>query len=128
MTTKSEKPLRIVALTAENVKRLTAVHIEPQGNVVQITGRNRQGKTSVLDAIWWAIEGASHIQASPIHKGADKARIRLDLGEILGRRSDPWPGGWGRAYDATTWRTPSYGLVEADVTPDSPGRLPVPAL
>lgn len=83
MTTKNNKPLRIIALTAENVKRLTAVHIEPTGNVVQITGRNRQGKTSVLDAIWWAIEGASHIQTSPIRKGADKARIRLDLGELI---------------------------------------------
>lgn len=83
MTTNKTKAMRIVALTAENVKRLTAVHIEPTGNVVQITGRNRQGKTSVLDAIWWAIEGAEHIQASPIRKGATKARIRLDLGEII---------------------------------------------
>lgn len=83
MATKSDKPLRIIALTAENVKRLTAVHIEPKGNIVQITGRNRQGKTSVLDAIWWAIEGASHIQTSPIRKGAKSARIRLDLGELI---------------------------------------------
>lgn len=83
MTSKNNKPLRIIALTAENVKRLTAVHIEPTGNIVQITGRNRQGKTSVLDAIWWAIEGASHIQTSPIRKGAKSARIRLDLGELI---------------------------------------------
>lgn len=49
--------MKIVQLTAENVKRLTAVSIAPDGNLVQITGRNGQGKTSVLDAIWWALAG-----------------------------------------------------------------------
>ncbi|KMO23108.1 ATP-binding protein, partial [Methylobacterium aquaticum] len=47
-----------------------------------ITGRNGQGKSSVLDAIWWALAGTSHIQAVPIRKGENEARIRLDLGEI----------------------------------------------
>jgi len=74
--------MKIVSLVAENVKRLTCVEITPEGNVVQITGRNGQGKTSVLDSIWWALCGASHIQAEPIRKGANEARIRLDLGEI----------------------------------------------
>lgn len=82
MSTKTN-PLRIIALTAENVKRLTAVHIKPDGNVVQITGRNRQGKTSVLDAIWWALAGKTPIQASPIRNGEERARIRLDLGELI---------------------------------------------
>jgi DNA repair exonuclease SbcCD ATPase subunit len=75
--------MKIIALTAENVKKLVAVHIEPNGNMVQITGKNGQGKTSVLDAIWWALEGATHIQATPIRKGATEARIRLDLGELI---------------------------------------------
>lgn len=74
--------MKIVSLTAENVKRLVVVEIKPDGNVVEITGRNGQGKTSVLDSIWWALAGATHIQAAPIRKGANEARIRLDLGEI----------------------------------------------
>lgn len=74
--------MKIVSLIAENVKRLTCVEITPDGNVVQITGRNGQGKTSVLDSIWWALAGATHIQAAPIRKGADEARIRLDLGDL----------------------------------------------
>ncbi len=78
-----EKTYRIVELRAENIKRLKAVTIKPSGSLVQITGKNGNGKTSVLDAIWWAIEGASHIQAQPIRKGADKAIIRLDMGEII---------------------------------------------
>jgi DNA repair exonuclease SbcCD ATPase subunit len=82
-TSEKDRPMKILALTAENVKRLTAVHIEPNGNLVQITGRNGQGKTSVLDAISWAIEGASKVQSAPIRKGQDRAKIRLDLGDVI---------------------------------------------
>lgn len=74
--------MKIVQLEAENVKRLRAVTIRPDGNLVEITGRNGQGKSSVLDAIWWALAGTTHIQAVPIRKGEDEARIRLDLGDI----------------------------------------------
>lgn len=74
---------RIVALTAENIKRLVAVHIEPRGNVVQITGKNGQGKTSVLDSIWWLLAGKDSIQRSPIRRGQQKAFIKADLGDIV---------------------------------------------
>jgi len=74
--------MKIVQLEAENVKRLRAVTIRPDGNLVEISGRNGQGKSSVLDAIWWALSGTTHIQAVPIRKGENEARIRLDLGEI----------------------------------------------
>lgn len=79
--------MKIISLTAENVKRLVAVAIKPDGNLVQITGKNGQGKTSVLDCIWWALAGATHIQAVPIRQGATEARIRLDLGEIIVTRT-----------------------------------------
>lgn len=75
--------MKIVALQAENIKKLVAVEIRPNGNLVEITGKNGQGKTSVLDAIWWAFGGVSNVQAAPIRKGQTEARIRLDLGEII---------------------------------------------
>jgi hypothetical protein len=78
--------MRILKLTAENVKKLRVVEISPTGDVVQITGKNGQGKTSVLDAIWWVLAGTKHIQATPIRKGQNKARIRLDLGELVVER------------------------------------------
>lgn len=74
--------MHILQLTAENIKKLTAVEITPDGNLVQITGKNGQGKTSVLDAIWWALAGKDAIQKAPIRHGAQEARISLDLGEI----------------------------------------------
>ena len=75
--------LRIVKLEAENFKGLKAVEITPDGNLVEITGRNGQGKSSVLDSIWAALAGASVIDPVPIRTGQTEARIRLDLGEII---------------------------------------------
>ena len=79
--------MKIIRLKAYNVKRLKAVEIAPEGNVVKITGKNEQGKTSVLDAIWWALAGTKHIQEQPIRKGQRKANVTLDLGDMIVTRS-----------------------------------------
>lgn len=74
--------MKIVQFTAENVKKLKVVQITPKGDVVQITGRNGSGKSSVLDSIWFALGGTDDIPAQPIRKGEQTARITLDLGSI----------------------------------------------
>lgn len=79
--------MRIVKFNAENIKRLHAVEITPDGNLVQITGKNGQGKSSVLDAIWMALGGSDKVPEVPIHTGETKGNIRLDLGEIVVRRT-----------------------------------------
>ena len=79
--------MKIVELKAENIKKLVAVEIRPDGNVVQITGRNGQGKTSVLDSIWWALGGGAAVQAEPIREGERFAKITLDLGDIMVTRT-----------------------------------------
>lgn len=84
--------MKIISLTAENVKRLRAVEITPDGNVVTVTGRNAQGKTSVLDAIWLALGGgaASRETVRPIRDGEDHASVTLDLGDLIVVRT--WAG------------------------------------
>lgn len=72
--------MKILKLEAENIKRLVVAEITPTGNIVELTGKNGQGKTTALDAIWWAIEGATNIQSRPIRDGATEGRIRLQLG------------------------------------------------
>lgn len=50
--------MKINKLEIENVKRVKAVRLEPtQNGLTIIGGNNRQGKTSVLDAIAWALGG-----------------------------------------------------------------------
>lgn len=76
--------MRILNLDIENIKRVKAVSIDhPSADVQVIGGRNAQGKTSVLDAIWLALGGARASKASPnpVHSGADFATIRVKLGE-----------------------------------------------
>jgi hypothetical protein len=84
--------MKIIKLTAENVKRLKAVEITPDGTVQVITGRNAQGKTSVLDAIWLALGGgaAARETTRPVRAGEDKASVTLDLGDLLVTRT--WTG------------------------------------
>lgn len=83
-----DEPLRIVALKAENVKRLRAVSIFPDPNLVIIGGRNGQGKTSLLDSIWWAL-GGKHAQKNspqPIRSGESSAAVSLNLGALVVER------------------------------------------
>lgn len=74
--------MRIIELKAENFKRLLAVEIKPGEGLVQITGRNQQGKSSILDAVFAAFGGGEAIPGKPIRKGAAKAEIFVDVGDI----------------------------------------------
>jgi hypothetical protein len=73
--------MKIISLEAANIKRLKAVEITPNDPMVVLAGKNKQGKTSILDAIWWALGGTANIQAKPIRNGEKAAVIRLALGD-----------------------------------------------
>jgi len=83
---------KIIALSSENVKRLSVVEIKPDGNVVVIGGRNGQGKSSVLDSIQYAL-GGDTTDKMPVRRGEDKAKVVLDLGDIVVRRTFTAAGG-----------------------------------
>lgn len=73
--------MKILSLQASNVKRLRAVEITPTGAVIELTGKNRQGKTSILDSIWWLLAGGNNVQSEPIRTGETEAVIVGVLGE-----------------------------------------------
>lgn len=75
----------ITELYAENVKRLRVVRIVPDagGGLVEISGANGSGKSSVLDAIGWALTGTRSVDPEPIRDGESSAVIRLTLGEVV---------------------------------------------
>jgi hypothetical protein len=79
--------MKIMSLTAENIKKLKAIEIKPDSNIVQITGRNAQGKTSVLDCIWYALGGKDAIDVKPIRNGQEKAIIKIDIDEFVVTRT-----------------------------------------
>lgn len=76
--------MKILRLTAENIKRLSVVEITPDGAVVEIAGKNGHGKTSVLDSILWGLGGKGPIQWEPVRKGEERGLIEIDLGDEKG--------------------------------------------
>lgn len=78
--------MSIVKLTSTNFKRIKAVHIEPDkdGNLVIISGKNGQGKSSVLDSITAALGGtSSKTTPRPIRDGEKSAEIVLETEELI---------------------------------------------
>lgn len=81
------KPLKIVDLKIQNIKRVRAVHITPNGDsTVILGGQNGAGKTSVLDAIQMALGGQRAIPADPVRHGAKRGSIVADLGDLVVER------------------------------------------
>ena len=73
--------MRIIKFQAENIKKLRAVEITPGSHLVEITGPNGEGKSSVLDAIYYAIRGQGVIPSKVVREGEEKAFVKLDLGD-----------------------------------------------
>lgn len=107
--------MKILKLTAENIKKLRVVEITPAGNVIEVTGPNGAGKSSVLDAIYYALGGSREIPNQPIRKGALKAHVTLDLGEITVTRKFTQGGGGSlivEAKDGSRFASPQKMLDE----------------
>ena len=82
--------LKINNLEIENVKRVKAVRLEPtQNGLTVIGGKNGQGKTSVLDAIAWALGGDKFRPSTPERDGSmvpPALKITLSNGLVVERR------------------------------------------
>ncbi len=80
---------------AENFKKIKAISIypDPENPVVLLTGKNKQGKTSVVEAIWSLLLGEKYIPDVPIRNGADKASAFVDFGEYVVSRTFTRKGG-----------------------------------
>lgn len=85
--------MKIIEMRAENIKRLSAVEIRPDGNMVVIGGKNGAGKSSVLDAIMYALGGTRAVCDVPVHQGERKAKVELDLGDLAVVRTFTAKGG-----------------------------------
>ena len=63
--------MKINRLEIENVKRVKAVKLEPAANGLTIIGgNNNQGKTSILDAIAWALGGDRYRPSQATREGS----------------------------------------------------------
>lgn len=74
--------MRLLRATVSDFKRISLAELEldGKGHVVEIAGRNAQGKSSLIDAIATTLEGAATKVEDPIRHGAEKAEVKLVLG------------------------------------------------
>lgn len=104
---------KILELISENVKRLKAVHIVPEGNFIVISGENGEGKSSVIDSIAMALGGAEQFDQVPIHNGETEAVTIVKTEDYIITRH------W-------TANNTSYLKVEANVQSDMKPVFPSP--
>lgn len=85
-----ENSIKISSLELENVKRVKAVKLEPSANGLTILGGdNANGKTSVLDAIAWALGGNSYKPSNPKRDGSlvdPYLKVTLSNGIVVERK------------------------------------------
>ena len=88
MNTESKpKVMRVIKLEVSNIKRVNAVEVIPGPNAVVITGKNDQGKSSVIDSLEYALSGGKSIPELPLRKGAKSGYIVADLDDIVVERT-----------------------------------------
>lgn len=84
--------IKINSLEIENIKRVKAVQLKPLENgLTVIGGKNGQGKTSVLDAIAWALGGDRFKPSQPEREGSHvppNLHITLSNGLVVERRGE----------------------------------------
>ena len=82
--------IKINKLEIENVKRVKAVRLKPSDTGLTIIGgNNNQGKTSVLDAITWALGGNRYKPSNATREGSvipPNLKITMSNGLVVERK------------------------------------------
>jgi len=80
---KTDNNLKIIELKGENFKKIKTIVIRPDDDLVLLTGKNAQGKSSAIDLIIAMLCKDRKWIPQPIRKGQTHADGRLDLGEFI---------------------------------------------
>lgn len=104
--------MKLIRLEAIDFKRLSAVAIDADTqNPIVLTGDNGQGKTSVLDAVMWALTRSG--VEKPIRNGAESTTVALTLSD-----------GATRTY--TVRRKQKGGNAYLDISTEDGAKMPSP--
>lgn len=84
----------LIRVSAENWKAVKVVDFVPNRYVTKISGANGAGKTSALDAIFYALAPRKTLSADFIRKGQKKGFLRIETNtHIITRKLDDKGGG-----------------------------------
>ncbi len=74
--------MKIIGLSIDGIRKLTAIEMEfADKGLIQIRGKNRQGKTSIIDSLEILLRGNKYIETDMITHGKDRAEIVGRIGE-----------------------------------------------
>jgi hypothetical protein len=118
--------MKLVRLEISNYRKVTAINVDINDNIVEFTGANASGKSSTLSAPWVLLKGAAVAPPTPIHAGAEQATIKgtfkgKDVGLIVTRTfktSERDAKGWTSKLEVTnleglTSRVPPQQQLDA---------------
>ena len=78
--------MRILGFMLENFMRVRLVEITPKGRVTIISGKNSQGKTSVMKGFFATLLGRRATPDEPVRKGSAKSTGKILIGGEDGRQ------------------------------------------
>jgi DNA repair exonuclease SbcCD ATPase subunit len=80
------KPLTLLSLKVENIKRIACCEIHPDGSpVIVLRGENGCGKSSLIDGLIYSLSGKDAQCEQPIRDGADEARVLATFEDLIVR-------------------------------------------
>jgi hypothetical protein len=88
-TTAANNSQYLIRVTAEQFKNVKVIDFVPNRYVTKISGANGAGKTSALDAVFYALLGRKTLPANLIRQGQKKGYIRIETNtHIITRQLD----------------------------------------
>lgn len=72
--------LKLASVSIKNVLGIEELELTPDGNIIEVSGKNGTGKTSTCEAIKDALGVSDY--SSLLRDGAEKGEVVLDLGEM----------------------------------------------
>lgn len=77
--------LKIVGLKVDGFQKLSAVEMKfpTDGGCIYIRGGNGEGKTALIDFLWWMFDGNKILNPEKIQHGKEKIKGQVDIGEYL---------------------------------------------
>ena len=77
----------IKKLTIQNIKKISFVEIEnPDKSLIEIVGKNAQGKSSILQAIEMALGGGKYLGEMPLKEGEERGHVIVETDDVRAER------------------------------------------
>lgn len=83
----TDEVFKITQFTVENFMKVKLLEVTPDGNVIVFSGRNGQGKTSAINALWFLLKGKAALPAKAVRNGAERLMVKGNFGAFTVTRT-----------------------------------------